>query len=1168
MPAAIPFLVVTYFGLEGVAAAFVYIVATVAIGVYTADRAEAKARKAARDAAMERTVTVRSGVAPRRLVLGTARTGGVLTHGDFIGPRKRYLDMVLAFSANQLSSIEGFFFGDEFVAIADVVDGVPVKGQYSITGADATDTSSVGIIYRTIGFGTSNGSAQTFTVDYDIASSDPNLIKVEGTRIGSEGGDYALYTVASISGRTITTTQPVFAGLEISVTFPINGYEHPLANGDSPPMRLQWRLGTPDQDAMLWTALGLSSEKWTADHRLRGVSCLRALMDIEANAYKAGEPNINILARGPVGVYDPRTGTTINGTSNPALLAAWYRTLPRPDGGMGIPSSWIDWATVAAAANICDEQIQVRNTAGELVWVKRYECNTVLSLDQPRNANLREILNCMAGEFPFTAGMYRCYAGAFRPAAITLTDADIAAEDAIQFGPAGSTFDSPPNVVNATFTDAANNYLDNSPSPVVNDDYVTLDGGEEILDLQLTGVTDANRAHYLMGVRLEQARPAMAGVLSVRGRGADLALMETVQLQLQGYESLAGRTFEIRRRENAWNGRYRLEMAEVRPNTWLLNADSFTPQVPVPRPDTSGRWRVEKVTSLGCITGTSTLQLLADGTILARARLVWDAHPNAYVHDGGRIEVRYRPLTGDEWVYLGPLLGDSTETLIGPLVDGQYYAAEVRAVNAPFGAASKWERITFRAVGKSAPPRNVPSIAYAITTDGVVFTVPLNDDLDRDLTELRVGGLDWDSAAPLVGDQPTRFAGTNFTWPRPAAGNYRVRARYIDTSGNDSLVDTTTDLVIGAAEQVLWGDIGGKPKAYRMVSTGNNAENTPHAGGLYDGETDARLADQVRSYRLIAWSRETDAIVHSQTYDVFGAGELDGRPAADLAADLNYFASTTGTVRAGRYILGLFTGDEPRGNRLTGGLLEAIKRNGGSQEIFGGSAVEWKYRPAYSMLSISGCGEGNAIVEAYRGDVDFDGNAWIDVSFQIYKGQVLGVASSASATRGALLAANAAKAQADTARSNADAALADLANISSDNVLSRVEKARAIQDWNVLATEQAGIDAQADNYGVTSEKYFYDSAVGSLASYLVSLSPGWSNLSADTPIDGNQWRAAWTSAYTARQAVLDKIAANAKARLGGLATLNAVNTDEIVDAAVIESYDLYDETGYGVSTNT
>lgn len=173
-----------------------------------------------------------------------------------------------------------------------------------------------------------------------------------------------------------------------------------------------------------------------------------------------------------------------------------------------------------------------------------------------------------------------------------------------------------------------------------------------------------------------------------------------------------------------------------------------------------------------------------------------------------------------------------------------------------------------------------------------------------------------------------------------------------------------------------------------------------------------------------------------------------------------------------------------------------------------------------------------------------------------------------SSTAQAQAAADAAASAASTAQTNASNALAAINNISNDNVLSRLEKSRAIQDWNVLGNEQAGILAQADNYAVTSEMYTYTSAVDALGAYLRSLSPAWADLDQDTPINGAEWRGYWFNAYTAKQAVLDRIAANAKARLGALATINAVNTDEIVDAAVIESYDLYEESGVGFSNAT
>lgn len=127
----------------------------------------------------------------------------------------------------------------------------------------------------------------------------------------------------------------------------------------------------------------------------------------------------------------------------------------------------------------------------------------------------------------------------------------------------------------------------------------------------------------------------------------------------------------------------------------------------------------------------------------------------------------------------------------------------------------------------------------------------------------------------------------------------------------------------------------------------------------------------------------------------------------------------------------------------------------------------------------------------------------------------------------AVAAASAAQTTANNAQTAANTANAVLANIASDDVLSAGEKGAVIQDYNVLTSEQAGIDAQATAYGVS--RTAYDNAISALTSYLGGLSPAWNNASVDTPIIGSTFRVKFADCYTTRQAVLNAIYAAAKA---------------------------------------
>ena len=80
-------------------------------------------------------------------------------------------------------------------------------------------------------------------------------------------------------------------------------------------------------------------------------------------------------------------------------------------------------------------------------------------------------------------------------------------------------------------------------------------------------------------------------------------------------------------------------------------------------------------------------------------------------------------------------------------------------------------------------------------------------------------------------------------------------------------------------------------------------------------------------------------------------------------------------------------------------------------------------------------------------------------------------------------------AAAAAAQADADAANAAVADMAADGVLTPVEKPTLILQNTVLTAEQAGIDAQATAYGITTEKAAYDAALAALAALLNYLSP-------------------------------------------------------------------------------
>ncbi|WP_444926791.1 hypothetical protein ACJJI4_01340 [Microbulbifer sp. TRSA002] len=117
---------------------------------------------------------------------------------------------------------------------------------------------------------------------------------------------------------------------------------------------------------------------------------------------------------------------------------------------------------------------------------------------------------------------------------------------------------------------------------------------------------------------------------------------------------------------------------------------------------------------------------------------------------------------------------------------------------------------------------------------------------------------------------------------------------------------------------------------------------------------------------------------------------------------------------------------------------------------------------------------------------------------------------------------------AERAQADATAALEDLDDIAADGKLHPSEKLQVIREHLQLTEEQAGINSEADKYGVVLERGDYDSALAVLDSYLQGLSPDWDDSSQATPISRTIWNANWTAVYSARQELLNRIAGVAR----------------------------------------
>lgn len=183
-----------------------------------------------------------------------------------------------------------------------------------------------------------------------------------------------------------------------------------------------------------------------------------------------------------------------------------------------------------------------------------------------------------------------------------------------------------------------------------------------------------------------------------------------------------------------------------------------------------------------------------------------------------------------------------------------------------------------------------------------------------------------------------------------------------------------------------------KRKAFRLTTWGNSYD------GLFGGYAGLRYADGPfiggynRSYTVVQFD-SAGGVVDARYFDVYGAGEASPHGgAAQMAAHLN-------GMPAGALLV-IYSSDEPKGNRLTAGLAEAMYRCGATEAIFGSSS--FTVRSVYVLIGKVSGKQGTAF-EAYRGDYDSDPHAFLDLGFDIVDGNFVGISPAAGATAGASL---------------------------------------------------------------------------------------------------------------------------------------------------------------------
>jgi hypothetical protein len=257
-------------------------------------------------------------------------------------------------------------------------------------------------------------------------------------------------------------------------------------------------LGADSQtvDTDLQTAV--TSGVWSNDHRLRGICYSYVQLKHSPDLFPSGIPNFSAIIKGRI-IYDPRTATTA-WSANPALCLRDYLLLSADRAGLGADSAEIDDDAVEAAANICDESVNLNPSGTET----RYLAHGLIDTATEPGVVISGLCSAMAGICPYVGGVFKIKAGAHTASVLTITEDEI--RGSLNF----SSRDSLRNAFNGvkgSYVSSKTAYQPADFPPVVNATYTTEDGGARIWrDIALGFTTSSSCAQRLAKIELERGR--------------------------------------------------------------------------------------------------------------------------------------------------------------------------------------------------------------------------------------------------------------------------------------------------------------------------------------------------------------------------------------------------------------------------------------------------------------------------------------------------------------------------------------------------------------------------------------------------------------------------------------------------------------------------------------
>ena len=723
-----------------------------------------------------------------QIIYGRMRVGGAIVFDEATGDNNKFLHRIIAVAGHEVQSFDEIYVNDELLPTTS--NGYLVSDNYvKVTGGSFSDVEA-GKYYSLV-------PSQEFSSQAEI---------------DSFRATYGIVATAAILERLI---------------------------------RVKTHNGSSDQTAD--SSLVFESDKWTSQHRLRGIAYMYVRLKFDADAFPNGIPIITATVKGKK-LYDPRTSTTV-WSDNPALCLRDYLTSKY---GLAEDEYNIDDTLVSSAANVCDQTNTLASTT-------RYTCNGAFTTASTPYDMLSELLKSMGGSMWYAQGKWR-----MKPAYWTAPVMDLSEDDlrsSISVGTRHSRRDNF-NVIKGTFRGEESNWQTTDYPQVTNSAFLSADNNQEsVADVDLIFTDNSIEARRLALISLERNRQQLTVNGSFGLSTLELQVGDNIRLTNSRF-GWTNKEFEVVQWSFGLTDGLDLQTQMTLRETAETVFDEVSDGVVYERDNTT-LLSPFVVPSVG-LSANVVAKVFAEKLVNELTLTVTSAASERV----DKVQVQYKDASETEYKNIsdGPL---GKFTIID--LEKSFYDARARAVNT-FGNIGEWEYLfNIEVDALSAPPADITNFGHELSGGTLFLDWTAVPDLDLSYYQVKHSpltvGVTWGDGS-IVLSKVARPA-TNASLPA-RSGTFLIKAydKNLNESVNaTSLVVLPNELPPLGTSQTLTEDptFGGTKTNCIVVSNQLEIDNTSASSptATYLMQSQANYIDTGSSRN----ARATGDVVFERLYD-------------------------------------------------------------------------------------------------------------------------------------------------------------------------------------------------------------------------------------------------------------------------------------------------------------